>query len=82
MERSADNLKKYGIHFCVDDIFVKDFFALKEAWESKSRLLDCLQIQLDSDLRALLGAGWISLSDVEYIENNFIFSNRGFENKE
>ena len=54
-------LKKYGIDFRVDDAFVQDFFALKEAWEEKSHLLDCFQTQLDSDLRCLSCAGWISV---------------------
>lgn len=71
-------LKKYGITFQVDEIFVEDFFALKEGWEQMSSVLDCLQTQLDSDLRALLNAGWISLADVKYVEEQFIYSDVGF----
>lgn len=73
------DLKPYGIKFRVDDIFVQDFFALKEAWERGQKFLDCERSELDGDLRALAGAGWISIDDVRYVEKNFIYSDIGFQ---
>ena len=72
------DLKAYGINFRVDEFFIKDFFALKEAWKRGQRHLDCERSELDGDLRCLAAADWISLSDVRYVEENFIYSDRGF----
>lgn len=80
MNNRRNELKKYGITFRVDEDFVNDFFELKDAVERSQKLLDCERSELDGDLRALAGAGWISIDDVRYVENNFIYSNRGFQN--
>ena len=71
-------LKKYGIDFRVDDAFVQDFFALKEAWERGQKHLDCERSAIDGDLRCLANADWISIDNVRYVEDNFIYSDVGF----
>ena len=75
---TKSELKKYGITFRVDDVFVKDFFALKDAWERGQEFLDCERSELDGDLRGMANAGWISIDDVRYMEKNFIYSDEGF----
>lgn len=77
-ENRKAELKKYGINFRVHDDFVKDFFALKEAWERGQKFLDCERSELDGDLRGMANAGWLSIDDVRYVERNFIYSDEGF----
>ena len=73
-------LEKYGITFPVSKIFQRDFFALEEGVKHNVSYVDCLQDSLSNDVRALFNAKMLTSDQVEFIENNFILSSRGFEN--
>lgn len=73
------DLKPYGITFRVDDQLIEDFCLLKDGWERKSSLLDCYQDQALSDIHALERCGWITRADMEFFEDNFIYSDKGFQ---
>ncbi len=77
---NSAKLEKYGITFPVSSVFQKDFIALEKGVKNNVSYVDCLQDSLSGDVRALYNAKKLTTEQVEFIENNFILSCRGFEN--
>ena len=78
----AVELRQYDVNFRFDNEFVENFFALKESWEHNAPDLKDIQAKAKHHLYELNNPGcWISWYDVEWFEENFIFSDRGFHRK-
>lgn len=74
---SERNLKKYGIDFYVEKSLENDLFALIDGVNNNVSYIDCLRDELLSSVHASYNAGLLSVEQAEFIEQNFIFSNRG-----
>lgn len=73
-------LKDYGIDFNVSKTLETDFFALIDGVNNGDSYIDCLRDELLSSVHASYSAGLLSAQQAEFIEQNFIFSNRGIQN--
>ena len=73
-------LKDYGIDFNVTKTLENDFFALIDGVNNGDSYIDCLRDELLGSVHASYSAGLLSAQQAEFIERNFIFSNRGIQN--
>lgn len=77
---SEKSIKALGIDFHIDKSLKNDLYALIEGIQNDVSYIDCLRDQLLSGVHASYNAGLLTADQAKFIEQNFVFSDRGISN--